>query len=75
VDFIFVFPEEAEEDQLLTLDISRWICRKRGNVRVHYLTPLPSTPYENACPSAISKKVSCVLGRLAKNGKVTGSWK
>ncbi len=74
VDFILGFPEETEEDQLLTLDMIKWISQKGGKVRAHYLTPLPSTPYENMQPSEISKEVHRVLGRLAQKGKVTGSW-
>lgn len=74
VDFILGFPEETEEDQLLTLDMIKWISRKGGKVRAHYLTPLPSTPYENVRPSKVSKDVHRVLGRLAQEGKVTGSW-
>lgn len=74
VDFIIGFPEESEEDQLLTVDMIKWISQKGGKVRAHYLTPLPSTPYENMKPSPVSKEVHRVLGRLAQKGKVTGSW-
>ncbi|MDK2892607.1 TIGR04013 family B12-binding domain/radical SAM domain-containing protein [Methanohalophilus sp.] len=74
VDFIIGFPEESEEEQLLTVEMIKYITRKGGKVRAHYLTPLPSTPYENTQPSPVSKEVHRVLGRLAQKGKVIGSW-
>lgn len=74
VDFILGFPGETEEDQHLTVDMIKWITRKGGKVRAHYLTPLPSTPYEHVQPSPVSKEVRRVLGRLSLQGRVTGSW-
>lgn len=74
VDFIFGFPHETEDDQQQTLDQIKWICRKGGKVRAHYLTPLPSTAYENIVPSTISRSVHRVLGKMALSGKLTGTW-
>lgn len=75
VDFIFGYPTETEEDQLDSLDLIKWICGKSGSVRAHYLTPLPDTPYTDVIPSRVSKEVNRVLGKLALEGKLTGSWK
>lgn len=74
VDFIFGLPTETEEDQEKSLDLVRWICRKGGTVRAHYLTPLPGTPYSSAIPAKISDRVRRELGKLALGGKLTGYW-
>ncbi|MBN2109726.1 MAG: TIGR04013 family B12-binding domain/radical SAM domain-containing protein [Methanosarcinaceae archaeon] len=74
VDFIAGFPDETEEEQDESLEMIRWICRKGGNIHAHYLTPLPGTPYENATPSVVSKRFRKVLGKMALEGKATGSW-
>ncbi len=74
VDFIFGLPTETEEDQEKSLDLVRWICRKGGTVRAHYLTPLPGTPYASAVPAKVSDGVRRELGKLAFGGKLTGHW-
>lgn len=74
VDFIVGFPNETDDEQLMTLDLIKWICNKGGEVRAHYLTPLPGTPFADATPSKISNKVNRELGNLALNGKLTGVW-
>ncbi|WP_406656513.1 TIGR04013 family B12-binding domain/radical SAM domain-containing protein [Methanolobus sp. ZRKC2] len=74
VDFIVGFPDETEEEQNESLEMIRWICKKGGKVHAHYLTPLPGTPYENAIPSVVSRHFKKVLGKMALEGKATGSW-
>jgi radical SAM superfamily enzyme YgiQ (UPF0313 family) len=74
VDFIFGLPTETEEDQEKSLDLIRWICKKGGTVRTHYLIPLPGTPYSSAVPAEVSDKVRRELGKLALGGKLTGYW-
>jgi B12-binding domain/radical SAM domain protein len=74
VDFIFGLPTETEEDQEKSLNLVRWICKKGGTVRAHYLTPLPGTPYASAVPSEVSDQVRRELGKLALGGKLTGYW-
>jgi len=74
VDFIFGLPTETEEDQEKSLDLVRWICKKGGTVRAHYLTPLPGTPYAAATPAEVSDRVRRELGKLALGGKLTGYW-
>lgn len=74
VDFIFGLPTETEEDQEKSLDLVRWICKKGGIVRAHYLTPLPGTPYALAVPAEVSDQVRRELGKLALGGKLTGYW-
>ena len=74
VDFIFGLPTETEEDQEKSLDLVRWICKKGGIVRAHYLTPLPGTPYSSAVPAEVSDQVRRELGKLALGGKLTGYW-
>ena len=74
VDFIFGLPEESEEDQRLTLDLVRRIVAKNGKVRAHRFTPLPGTPLWGASPAPLAKEVEASLGRLALEGRLTGSW-
>lgn len=74
VDFIFGLPTETEEDQEKSLDLVRWICKKGGTVRAHYLTPLPGTPYASVVPTDVSDRVRQELGKLALEGKLTGYW-
>ncbi len=74
VDFIFGLPTETEKDQEKSLDLIRWICKKEGTVRAHYLTPLPGTPYASASSTEVSDRVRRELGKLALNGKLTGYW-
>ena len=74
VDFIFGFPTETKDDQEKSLDMISWICRKGGIVRVHYLTPLPGTPYSFVVPAEVSDRVRSELGKLALEGKLTGYW-
>ncbi|WNY27280.1 TIGR04013 family B12-binding domain/radical SAM domain-containing protein [Methanolapillus ohkumae] len=74
VDFIIGFPNETEKDQEKTLELIDWICQKNGEVRAHYLTPLPSTPYENIIPGKVHPEISKKLGQLALGGKLKGVW-
>jgi B12-binding domain/radical SAM domain protein len=73
-DFIFGLPTETEEDQEKSLDLVRWICKKGGTVRAHYMTPLPGTPYASAVPAEVTDRVRRELGKLALGGKLTGYW-
>ena len=74
VDFIIGFPNETENDQQQSLEMIDWICKKGGEVRAHYLTPLPSTPYENIMPAEVHPDISKKLGKLALGGKLKGTW-
>jgi len=74
VDFIFGLPGESESDQRQTLDLVRWIVSKGGRVRAHLFTPLPGTPLAGIEPALLAKDVESCLGRLALQGKLTGSW-
>jgi B12-binding domain/radical SAM domain protein len=74
VDLIFGLPMESREDQLLTLELAKWITAKGGKVRAHLFTPLPGTPLAGTRPAPVNK-VASELGRLALEGKLTGSWR
>ena len=74
VDFIFGLPMETEEDQLLTLELIGKIIDEGGRVRAHYFTPLPGTPLARTAPAPVADQVACELGKLALQGKLTGSW-
>jgi radical SAM superfamily enzyme YgiQ (UPF0313 family) len=74
VDFIFGLPTEEAADQADSLDLIDSIVSAGGRVRAHYFIPLPGTPYENETPAAVGKEVQKRLGRLARDGKLTGRW-
>jgi B12-binding domain/radical SAM domain protein len=74
VDLIFGLPMESEEDQRLTLDLARWIVAKGGKVRAHRFAPLPGTPLAGSSPAPLAEDVEACLGRLALQGRLTGSW-
>jgi radical SAM superfamily enzyme YgiQ (UPF0313 family) len=74
VDFIIGFPSEKEKDQQQSLDLIDWICKSGGEVRAHYLMPLPSTAYENIVPAEVHPDISNKLGKLALSGKLKGTW-
>ncbi len=74
VDLIFGLPAESAVDQRMTLDLARWIAGKGGKVRAHYFTPLPGTPLAGLLPAPLAEEVASSLGRMALEGKVTGSW-
>ncbi|MCX6672862.1 MAG: TIGR04013 family B12-binding domain/radical SAM domain-containing protein [Methanothrix sp.] len=74
VDLIFGLPTESEEDQRLTLDLARWIAAKGGKVRAHHFTPLPGTPLAGTRPAPLAEDVEACLGRLALQGRLTGTW-
>jgi B12-binding domain/radical SAM domain protein len=74
VDLIFGLPTEQEADQRLSLDLVRWIAAKGGKVRAHRFTPLPGTPLAAARPAPLAPDVEACLGRMALEGRLTGSW-
>ncbi len=74
VDFIFGYPDETDQDQQDSLKLIKWISKKGGSVRAHYLTPLPDTPYADVVPSKVGRDVKRTLGRMALDGKLTGVW-
>jgi B12-binding domain/radical SAM domain protein len=73
VDFIFGLPFENKDDQLKSLDLIKWIS-KYGHIHAHKFLPLPGTPLAGTLPGPVINEVQQVLGNLALQGKVTGSW-
>ncbi|UUX91843.1 TIGR04013 family B12-binding domain/radical SAM domain-containing protein [Methanoplanus endosymbiosus] len=73
VDYIIGLPGEEKEDQVLTLEQIKWVCRY-GKVHSHYFTPLAGTPFEYKNPAPLIPDVNKTLGKLSLNGKVTGYW-
>jgi B12-binding domain/radical SAM domain protein len=74
VDLIFGLPGESAEDQRMTLDLAKWIVKTGGKVRAHRFMPLPGTPLASARPAPLTEKVEAELGRMALEGKLTGTW-
>lgn len=73
VDVIFGFPFEMDEDEEATLSLVRDVVRI-GKLHVHYLTPLPGTPFADTVPREVIPAVDRALGKLALSGRVTGAW-
>ncbi|MDU9377037.1 tRNA-2-methylthio-N(6)-dimethylallyladenosine synthase [Methanocorpusculaceae archaeon Sp1] len=73
VDVIFGFPFETDEDEEATLSLVKDVVRF-GKVHVHYLTPLPGTPFAGVRPRDVIPAVDRALGKLALGGRVTGTW-
>jgi B12-binding domain/radical SAM domain protein len=74
VDLIMGFPFETEEDEEATLELVSWVVRS-GRVRLHTFIPLPGTPLAGTSPRPVSPAADRLLGRLALDGKLTGSWR
>ncbi|MDD1720601.1 MAG: TIGR04013 family B12-binding domain/radical SAM domain-containing protein, partial [Euryarchaeota archaeon] len=74
IDFIFGLPTETRADQLKSLDLIERIIAKKGKIRAHYFTPLPGTPYRDKKPSPVSPEVNKKLGKLARDGHLSGRW-
>jgi B12-binding domain/radical SAM domain protein len=74
VDFILGFPFETDEDREATLDLIRWVARS-GRIRLHAFLPLPGTPLAGTSPRPVGPAPDRLLGRLALEGKLTGSWR
>jgi B12-binding domain/radical SAM domain protein len=74
VDFIFGLPTEVASDQIDSLSLIDSIVSQGGRVRAHYFIPLPGTPYENETPTPLIDAVPKRLGKLARDGKISGRW-
>ncbi len=74
VDLIFGLPAESVADQRMTLDLARLIVGKGGKVRAHYFMSLPGTPLAGTQPAPLAEEVASSLGKMALEGKLTGSW-
>jgi B12-binding domain/radical SAM domain protein len=74
VDFIFGLPTEVAADQVESLDLIDSIVSQGGRARAHYFIPLPGTPYENESPAPVLSVVRKRLGKLARDGKLSGRW-
>jgi B12-binding domain/radical SAM domain protein len=73
VDFIVGFPFETDADQKETTDLFCWVARF-GNVHVHRFLPLPGTPLAGSTARPLLKETENICGKLALEGKLTGSW-
>jgi len=74
VDIIVGFPFETDDDQQATAELIRWVTRY-GKVHAHSFLPLPGTPLARLKPRALTRELSHLLGSLAQQGKISGSWR
>jgi len=73
VDFILGLPFESDDDQRATLDLVKLVTRG-GKAHIHYFMPLPGTPLANTRPRPLLSETEKILGKLALDGRITGSW-
>jgi B12-binding domain/radical SAM domain protein len=73
VDFILGLPMEEEDDQKESLRMIKEIIRN-GHVRVHRFLPLPGTPMARFPSRSLIPGAEKLLGRLALQGSLSGSW-
>ncbi len=74
VDMIFGLPGETDEDKELNIQLVQKIIDMGGIVHAHTFMPLPGSVFENKPPGVLDRKTKRILGKLASEGKVTGSW-
>jgi B12-binding domain/radical SAM domain protein len=76
IDFIIGFPEETEEDQVLTLEQMRTLTLKyKAWNQVHYFLPLSGTPEYEKKSAPLSKKTTRMLDEWTMNGYASDWWK
>jgi B12-binding domain/radical SAM domain protein len=73
VDLILGFPFEADAEQEATLALAEQLARRGCRVHVHLFMPLPGTPLARQPARALVPTARRRLGRLALEGKLTGS--
>ncbi|WP_455141108.1 TIGR04013 family B12-binding domain/radical SAM domain-containing protein, partial [Candidatus Hodarchaeum mangrovi] len=72
-DFILGSPSETIQDQWETLDLIRQF-RGKAKVRLHYLMPLPGTPWSEVTPVPLGQEILAEIGRLAKSEIIMGEF-
>lgn len=76
VDFIFGFPDETEEEQIITLNAIKNLHKKFGvHIQTHYFIPLPGTPYYNKKPTQLFVKSIKLLEKFSIGGICTNWYK
>ena len=72
-DFILGSPSETIQDQWETLNLIRQF-RGKAKVRLHYLMPLPGTPWSEVTPVPLGQEILAEIGRLAKSEIIMGEF-
>ncbi|HEX9933889.1 MAG TPA: radical SAM protein, partial [bacterium] len=76
IDYILGFPDETEEDQVLTLQqMERLSVRYGAWNQVHYFLPLAGTPQFRQKSASISPKIVRLLEKWSRNGYASNWWK
>jgi B12-binding domain/radical SAM domain protein len=76
IDFIIGFPEETEDDRILTLEQMKNLAVRQGAWnQVHYFQPLSGTPGYGKKPAALSRKTVQMLDEWTRNGYASDWWK
>lgn len=73
VDVILGFPFEADGEQEETLALAEHLARRGCLVHAHRFTPLPGTPLASRPARSLVPTARQRVGRLALEGKLTGS--
>lgn len=73
VDVILGFPFETDDEQEATLALAEYLADRGCRVHAHRFLSLPGTPLASHPPRALVPTARRRLGRLALDGKLTGS--
>ena len=73
-DFLFGLPYEEEKDRCESFKLINYLISLGMKIRAHTFIPLPQTPFFLEKVTEIDLKTKEFLGKLAKEGKLTGSW-
>ncbi len=73
VDVILGFPFETDAEQEATLALAEQLARRGCRVHAHRFMPLPGTPLASRPARTLVPTARRRLGRLALDGKLTGS--
>lgn len=74
IDMIFGFPNEASQEQEMSVDLCYDLIEMGASVHAHVFMPLPGSAYEYMLPGKLTDATRKHLGDLARRGLVTGSW-
>lgn len=73
VDLILGFPFESDAEQEATLALAEYLAGRGCRIHAHRFTPLPGTPLASRPARPLVPTARKRVGRLALEGKLTGS--
>lgn len=75
VDFLFGIPDETYKERMETIKYINSLAEKYTiTASLHYLLPLPGTPYFNSKPALIENEIKEEILKLYRNGIAVGNF-